>query len=337
MGNADALTFTMDEVVRVTEKWMGDEDEAALFELEREIQRGLDTFVKVGNALAEIRDRKLYRAEHKTFEEYCRERWGFSSEYARLQMRTAEVVRTLSETPTIVGVLPATESQARPLIRLEPDEQIAAWQEVVETAPNGKVTAAHVANVVRQRNAPPEPENPAPPVPAAETTNKLAVHFGSKTPEHYTPQEIVDVVVACLGGIDLDPCADNEHHIPAAKHYTITDNGLSAPWAGKVYMNPPYGREIEFWVRRLAYQHEIGNVTEAIALIPARVDTQWWQLIRDYTVCFVTGRLTFIGNDDPAPFPSALVYLGNDIGKFHDHFSSLGDIWQRIEPGMYGE
>ena len=59
----------------------------------------------------------------------------------------AEVVTGLG---TIVPSLPATESQARPLTRLEPEEQIAAWQEAVETEPNGKVTAAHVERVVQE-------------------------------------------------------------------------------------------------------------------------------------------------------------------------------------------
>lgn len=332
MDQSDALT------TRYTDGWMGDKDEADLFELERVITYGLRTFVEVGNALAEIRDRRLYRAEHKTFEDYCRDRWGFVQQHATRLIRAAEVIQNIESEPR-GSLLPTTEKHARPLTRLEPAEQIAAWREAVETAPNGKVTAAHVEQVVKRRIEPPPPaaDPPAPtprPEPAPE---KMAVHFSSETPEHYTPQAIVDAVVACLGGIDLDPCAHRGHRIPAAKHYTITDDGLSAPWAGKVYMNPPYGRTIDLWVRRLCEEHEKGNVTEAIALVPGRIDTQWWKRMRDYVMCFVEGRLTFIGNDDPAPFPSVLVYLGNDIGKFHDHFSGFGDIWQRLERGMYGE
>jgi len=307
---------------------MGDKDEADLFELERVITFGLKTFVDVGNALAEIRDRKLYRAEHKTFEDYCRDRWGFGSDYARRQIRAAQTIENLKTEP-IGSVFPTTESQVRPLARLEPDEQVVAWREAVETSPNGKVTAAHVERVVKKRAEPsPRPE-PGP--------GKLAVHFSSETPEHYTPKEVIDAVVACLGGIDLDPCADMGHSVPAGAHFTIEDDGLKQVWAGRVYMNPPYGREIGLWVEKLAAEHERGNVTEAIALVPARVDTQWWDRLSDYVVCMVIGRLTFVGNDDPAPFPSALFYLGSDIGKFHYNFRALGKIWQVIEPGMFGE
>jgi len=58
-------------------------------------------------------------------------------------------IANLEQTPTIVGVLPATKSQACPLASLEPEKQREVWQRAVETAPNGKVTAAHVQNTVR--------------------------------------------------------------------------------------------------------------------------------------------------------------------------------------------
>lgn len=121
---------------------------------EETISQGLKTFVEVGGALLSIRDGRLYRAGFGTFEDYCRDRWQISNEYARLNMRAAEVVMNLQKTPTIVGVLPATESQARPLTRLEPEDQPIIWQRAVETAPNGKLTAAHVESVVKEYKTP---------------------------------------------------------------------------------------------------------------------------------------------------------------------------------------
>lgn len=118
--------------------------------LESTIERGLSTFSDVGAALVVIRDNRLYREAYGRFEDYCKERWGFSNEYARLHMRAAEVIGNLSQTPTIVGVLPITESQARPLTKLEPAQQREAWAKAVETAPNGKVTAAHVEKTVTE-------------------------------------------------------------------------------------------------------------------------------------------------------------------------------------------
>lgn len=168
---------------------------------------------------------------------------------------------------------------------------------------------------------------------------KLKVHHSSKSIEHYTPPEIIAAVVACLGTIDLDPCSNNATapNVPAGRHYTIDDDGLSKEWHGTVYMNPPYGDDIGDWVTKLCDEHAAGRATEAIALLPARTDTQWFAKLRDYVCCFVSGRLTFVGNDDPAPFPSAVFYLGEDYGKFYRQFSGIGDIWQRVEPGMFGE
>lgn len=67
-----------------------------------------------------------------------------SKTHANRMIDSAEVVGNL----TPIGVIPATESQARPLTVLEPEAQREAWQRAVETAPNGKVTAAHVQATV---------------------------------------------------------------------------------------------------------------------------------------------------------------------------------------------
>jgi hypothetical protein len=162
--------------------------------------------------------------------------------------------------------------------------------------------------------------------------SKMAVHHASETPEHYTPQVVIAAAIDCLGEIDLDPCSnEGEPNVPAAAHFTIRDNGLTRPWAGRVYMNPPYGREIDDWVAKLVAEYTTGKVVEAIALLPARTDTQWFQRLREYYCCFITGRLTFIGNEDPAPFPSAVFFLGEDVREFCDCFAALGDVWARVD------
>lgn len=164
--------------------------------------------------------------------------------------------------------------------------------------------------------------------------NHMAIHYSSETPEHYTPMEIIEAAIAVLGTIDLDPCSNSKDNpnVPASEHFTEADNGLSLPWVGRVYMNPPYGRVIGDWTRKLTDEYQMGNVIEAITLVPGRIDTQWWQSLGfQYPACFYTGRLTFIGNDDPAPFPSTIFYLGEDIAKFYEVFSAIGQIWTRID------
>ena len=53
-----------------------------LIALESVISKGQKTFVEVGEALAEIRDSKLYRSDHKTFEDYCQSKWGWKKAHA---------------------------------------------------------------------------------------------------------------------------------------------------------------------------------------------------------------------------------------------------------------
>lgn len=153
--------------------------------------------------------------------------------------------------------------------------------------------------------------------------------FTSDTPEWYTPKRIVEAVVSVLGAIDLDPCADAGHGIPAADHFTQSDDGLSQPWKGRIYMNPPYGREIVAWIEKLAEEFRYGNVTEAIALVPARVDTTWWRKLPHREWLAVTGRLSFSDHENPAPFPSAVCYLGPNWSRFREVFGPLGDGYSR--------
>jgi len=115
-----------------------------LEECELVIERGLATFYEVGNALMAIRDDRLYRAAHGTFEEYCRERWGFERRQAYRLIDAAAVVENLCP----MGHIPATERQAREIARVEPAQQREVWQAAVETAPEGKITASHIRSVV---------------------------------------------------------------------------------------------------------------------------------------------------------------------------------------------
>ena len=123
------------------------DERSRLFQLEETIRQGLNTFVDVGNALLEIRDKRLYRQEYNTFEEYCREQWGFSKNYANKLIASTEAVLNLG---TIVPILPKTESQARPLTSLEPEEQVEAWKRVITSTPEGKITAAIVLKAAKE-------------------------------------------------------------------------------------------------------------------------------------------------------------------------------------------
>jgi len=156
-----------------------------------------------------------------------------------------------------------------------------------------------------------------------------SVHFSSNTAEWLTPPEIIDRVLRVLGEIDLDPCSNSRENpnVPATEHYTREHDGLDQGWYGRVYMNPPYGQEIADWAKYLCSQFENRDVNEAIALLPARTDTEWFRRLCQYPRCFIWGRLRFSDNETGAPFPSMVVYLGKNVAKFIEVFSDIGDIY----------
>lgn len=121
-----------------------------------------------------------------------------------------------------------------------------------------------------------------------------------------------------LGVFDLDPCAPVDRPWDTAKqHYTVHDNGLVQPWQGRVWCNPPYGKQAETWLARLA---DHGN---GIALIFARTETkmffsQVWD--RADSLLFIEGRLYFhhvCGRKASANAgaPSVLIAYGSDNSR----------------------
>jgi hypothetical protein len=135
-----------------------------LTDCERIINRGLKGFKEVGNALLKIRDGKLYRQEHETFEAYCSSRWSMSRPRAYQIMESAGVVASLPENlSTIVD----KEGQARELTKV-PAEKRAEVVEVAAAA--GPVTAKSIKQAAAKVVEKPEPV--AAPEPQAETQPK---------------------------------------------------------------------------------------------------------------------------------------------------------------------
>lgn len=138
---------------------LSDSEVSELRECESIIEETKGSFIQCGQALAKIRDGKTYRATHKTFEAYCRERWGWGSDYSNKLISAALVVSGLD---TIVAKNITTESQARALASVPPAQR----QEVLETAAAaGPVTAASITRAARPTLVE-EPLDPcSPPIP----------------------------------------------------------------------------------------------------------------------------------------------------------------------------
>lgn len=140
----------------------------------------------------------------------------------------------------------------------------------------------------------------------------------STTDEWLTPPEIIKH----LGRFDLDPCAtcaQTHGGVPsplgmAAQLFCKCDDGLTKNWRGRVWLNPPYGRETGRWLARMAVH------ADGIALIFARTDVGYFHdsVFRTaHALLFPMGRLKFLKADGTKPkfnggAPSVLVAYGEE-------------------------
>ena len=119
--------------------------------LERKVE---GAFYEAAKALMELRDKRLYRSSHKTFEAYCRDRFRFTRMAACQKIAAVIVVENLSTNG--LQILPTNERQVRPLIKLEPEQQRYVWQLAVEEAggkmPSGRIVQDIVQRIMQQTN-----------------------------------------------------------------------------------------------------------------------------------------------------------------------------------------
>lgn len=111
----------------------------------------------------------------------------------------------------------------------------------------------------------------------------------NKSVDWYTPKWVFDAIGL---NFDLDPCqpVGGVQWIPAAKHYTIEDDGLLSPWTGRVWLNPPYGKHTKDWLAKM-HSHRNG-----IALVFARTDCAWFHnyCAKADAILFLSGRIRFV-------------------------------------------
>lgn len=153
------------------------------------------------------------------------------------------------------------------------------------------------------------------PLPTSPTLPGIAEWVGSENDEWYTPPHIFDALDLYF---DLDPCSPpgGLPWIPARHHLTRAEDGLTSPWRGLVWLNPPYSIPAP-WVEKLS------NHGQGVALLPVDTSTESWHTrisIAD-AFCFLRGRLRFVAGANTRPgqatgwtarFPTALVAWGDE-------------------------
>ncbi len=150
------------EVVAVEIRELTPEEQNERLNLERRVERA---FLEAGQALMELRDRRLYRSTHQTFEEYCRDRFNYSRDAAYLKISATVVYENLQKFLPTNGrqiPMPTNERQLRFLAKaeLEPAVQADVWQQAVEQAgnkiPSGRIVK-DVVDRIRERTKVPNP------------------------------------------------------------------------------------------------------------------------------------------------------------------------------------
>ncbi|MEA5567609.1 hypothetical protein [Anabaena sp. UHCC 0399] len=148
----DNLQSVTIDVAAVEVPELTTEEESDRLHLERKVERA---FYEAGKALMELRDRRLYRSTHRTFEEYCKDRFGYSRDAAYLKISATEVYENIQKFLPTIGrqiPMPTNERQLRPLAKaeLEPNKQASVWEQAVDQA-GGKVPSGRVVKDVVDR------------------------------------------------------------------------------------------------------------------------------------------------------------------------------------------
>ncbi len=154
-----------------------------------------------------------------------------------------------------------------------------------------------------------------------------------------TPAYILDPVRDLFGGkIGLDPCTLPDNPMRAERFYCPPMDGAALPWdAETVFVNPPYGKARERWVRRCIEAGASGS--KVVLLIPAHTDTRIFQLAMRTatTVLLVRGRLKCgVLRDNrrqaAASHPSALIGWGVDLTRLPNLGFALApaDQWDSL-------
>src|SRR5262245_35602164 len=150
--------------------------------------------------------------------------------------------------------------------------------------------------------------------------------------ERYTPAFYIEKAREVLGDIDLDPATSEaaQKTVRAARYFTVADNGLDQLWHGRVWLNPPYHRELApLFIEKLVAEFVEGRVDEAIVLTNNSTDTEWFKVAATVcqAICFTTGRIHFEVPDRPPVMPTqgqAFFYFGANMPRFADVFQPVG-------------
>lgn len=167
---------------------------------------------------------------------------------------------------------------------------------------------------------------------------EMSVLTSSLTEEWYTPPLYIDLARRVLGGIDLDPASNDmaQSWIRAETYYK--DQGLSRPWFGRVWCNPPYGKSHisnqsnqSIWSSHMANLYVKKRIDSGLLLINSTHGYNWYEYMwTRFPCCLLRDRIRFIKPDGTvggqAKRGQTVIYFGDNTRLFTDVFESNGRV-----------
>lgn len=154
----------------------------------------------------------------------------------------------------------------------------------------------------------------------------FAGKFKSAKQDWETPQVLFKAVDA-IYRFDFDLAASAEN-TKCSRYFTEFDDAMKQKWAGRCWLNPPYGEDaspLSDWVRK-AYEESIVNREMfVVMLVPARTNTRWFHdfCMKGRQIHLICGRPKFVGAEHGLPQPLCLVEFRHVEEKQRATFSSL--------------
>ena len=142
----------------------------------------------------------------------------------------------------------------------------------------------------------------------------LSVHFSSQSDNWATPWDLFRALDQRHGPCSLDVCATPDN-AKVECFFSPKEDGLSRPWSGVCWMNPPYGRTIGSWVEKAYSEVLRGYAKKVICLLPSRTDTRWFHdfILPFAEIEFLKGRVKFGDGRNAAPFPSLVAVFSRRL------------------------
>jgi phage N-6-adenine-methyltransferase len=159
----------------------------------------------------------------------------------------------------------------------------------------------------------------------------------------FTPSLYTDMATEVMGRIDLDPFSSDAANaqVKARRYFTIEHDAFQQTWfqeQGRVFMNPPYTRQIVDSAIELFLMHiDRGEITQGIVLVNNATETRWFQSLarRCSVACFPDRRIAFENVDGKHVSGNTrgqvFFYFGHRIERFHNVFGRIGTIFSRMD------